>query len=213
MKGESAMSKLRIEYVKAAWLRENATQPQTRYGDASYKRLLEDIREHGIQKPLDVTRDGVILCGHRRWKCAQELGIEEVPVQFQEASDWMVREAKTQRRWAGTEYLYNYLHGGELPADMTAGRQVLYIEELCGRSMLTRMAKINMSPSVWGTATLIWRYCAIAKDDLAFRQRTIQYLVDGRRQAVIKSAIKANIPPRTLKAAIDESRDLRMEWA
>jgi len=42
--------------------------------------LKTDIAQHGIQHDLDITPDGRILDGLHRWKIAQDLGIDEVPV-------------------------------------------------------------------------------------------------------------------------------------
>jgi len=38
------------------------------------------IREFGFRQPIVVDEDGVIICGHTRFKAAQKLGREKVPV-------------------------------------------------------------------------------------------------------------------------------------
>ncbi|MAG92506.1 MAG: hypothetical protein CMJ48_01970 [Planctomycetaceae bacterium] len=38
------------------------------------------IREFGFRQPIVVDEDGVIIVGHTRYKAAQELGLEKVPV-------------------------------------------------------------------------------------------------------------------------------------
>lgn len=42
--------------------------------------LREDVRQRGVLLPLLVTRDGLVLDGHRRLAVARELGFERVPV-------------------------------------------------------------------------------------------------------------------------------------
>ena len=42
--------------------------------------IRESVREHGIQLPLLVTEDGLVLDGHMRLGLARELGLVEVPV-------------------------------------------------------------------------------------------------------------------------------------
>jgi protein gp37/ParB-like chromosome segregation protein Spo0J len=52
------------------------------YGDADPRdaELLENIRTRGMLHPLLVTRDGVIISGHRRWRAAQALGHTHIAV-------------------------------------------------------------------------------------------------------------------------------------
>lgn len=41
--------------------------------------FLEDVRNRGIQVPLEVLPDGTVLCGHRRLAAAKQLGLATVP--------------------------------------------------------------------------------------------------------------------------------------
>jgi ParB-like chromosome segregation protein Spo0J len=45
-----------------------------------YELLREDIREHGIRIPVEITKGNMILCGHERVKVALDLGIPKIPV-------------------------------------------------------------------------------------------------------------------------------------
>lgn len=38
------------------------------------------IREFGFRQPMVVDENSVIIVGHTRWKAAQKLGLEKVPV-------------------------------------------------------------------------------------------------------------------------------------
>lgn len=51
---------------------------RTDYGDIV--ELAESIREKGIIVPLIVAKDGTLIAGHRRYKAAKSIGLEEVPV-------------------------------------------------------------------------------------------------------------------------------------
>lgn len=46
--------------------------------------LVRSINEDGIREPLTVSKDGVLLSGHRRFAAAKYLGLETVPVRFTE---------------------------------------------------------------------------------------------------------------------------------
>jgi N6-adenosine-specific RNA methylase IME4 len=49
--------------------------------------LLDSIQKLGILEPLVVKRDGTIISGHRRWRAALALGIEEVPCRVEDYED------------------------------------------------------------------------------------------------------------------------------
>ncbi len=51
-----------------------------RINDAAVDAVAESIQRFGFRQPIVVDADGVIVCGHTRWKAAQKLGLTEVPV-------------------------------------------------------------------------------------------------------------------------------------
>jgi len=51
-----------------------------RINDAAVAAVAESIRRFGFRQPIVVDEAGVIVCGHTRWKAAQKLGLENVPV-------------------------------------------------------------------------------------------------------------------------------------
>jgi DNA modification methylase len=51
-----------------------------RINDAAVDAVAESIRRFGFRQPIVVDADGVIVCGHTRWKAAQKLGMEKAPV-------------------------------------------------------------------------------------------------------------------------------------
>ncbi len=51
-----------------------------RDNDAAVEAVAQSIRQFGFRQPIVVDGDGVIVCGHTRWKAAQKLGLEKVPV-------------------------------------------------------------------------------------------------------------------------------------
>src|ERR1051325_2639605 len=57
--------------------------------------LIESIRQHGIIQPLIVRQVGTrfeLIAGERRWRAAQELGLETVPAIVRTANDLEVLE-------------------------------------------------------------------------------------------------------------------------
>jgi len=51
-----------------------------RQNDQAVEAVARSIREFGFKQPIVVDTDGVIICGHTRYKAAQRLGLEKVPV-------------------------------------------------------------------------------------------------------------------------------------
>jgi DNA modification methylase len=51
-----------------------------RQNDAAVDAVAESIRQFGFRQPIVVDGDGVIICGHTRYRAALKLGLTEVPV-------------------------------------------------------------------------------------------------------------------------------------
>ncbi len=51
-----------------------------RLNDDAVEAVMNSIQAFGWRQPIVVDGDGVIICGHTRWKAAQRLGLQMVPV-------------------------------------------------------------------------------------------------------------------------------------
>ena len=51
-----------------------------RINDAAVDAVAESIRRFGFRQPIVVDSDGVMVCGHTRYRAAQKLGLTEAPV-------------------------------------------------------------------------------------------------------------------------------------
>jgi len=52
-----------------------------RLNDAAVDAVARSLQEFGFRQPIVVDAEGVIVCGHTRWKAAAKLGLIRVPVQ------------------------------------------------------------------------------------------------------------------------------------
>lgn len=98
-----------------------------RKNDEAVQAVANSIREFGFKQPIVVDADNVIIVGHTRYKAAQELGLETVPVLV--ASDLSEEQARAYR----------------LADNKTS--------ELAGRdftALAMEMSKINMDMSEFG---------------------------------------------------------------
>jgi ParB-like chromosome segregation protein Spo0J len=66
-----------------------------RQNDQAVEAVARSIREYGFRVPLVVDADSVIICGHTRYKAAQRLGLEKVPVHV--AKDLSPEQVKAYR--------------------------------------------------------------------------------------------------------------------
>lgn len=55
-----------------------------RINDRAVQAVAKSIQEFGFRQPIVVDTNGIIICGHTRFKAAQELGLAEVPVHVAE---------------------------------------------------------------------------------------------------------------------------------
>ena len=51
-----------------------------RINDDAVDAVAASLKEFGFRQPIVVDAKGVIVCGHTRFKAAQKLGLEKVPV-------------------------------------------------------------------------------------------------------------------------------------
>src|SRR5262245_4916911 len=66
-----------------------------RLNDDAVDAVAASIREFGFRQAIVVDADGVIICGHTRYKAAQKLGLEKVPVHV--AKDLTPEQIKAYR--------------------------------------------------------------------------------------------------------------------
>jgi len=66
-----------------------------RVNDAAVDAVARSIQQFGFRQPIVVDEDGVIICGHTRWKAARKLGLKTVPVHV--AKDLSPEQIKAYR--------------------------------------------------------------------------------------------------------------------
>ena len=69
---------MKIEFRKLTDIKPYEHNP--RRNDAAVAAVAESIRQFGFRQPIVVDAEGVIICGHTRYKAANKLGLAEVPV-------------------------------------------------------------------------------------------------------------------------------------
>jgi ParB family chromosome partitioning protein len=90
-----ADSRERVQKVPLDKIRPSPLQPRKQFSDESLRELADSIREQGIVQPLIVRPRGdafELIAGERRWRAAQILNLDDVPVIAREADDRTVLE-------------------------------------------------------------------------------------------------------------------------
>lgn len=84
---------MRIELWPLSQITPYENNPRT--NDDAVDAVAGSIREFGFRQPIVVDAEGVIICGHTRFKAAQKLGLETVPVHV--ATDLTPEQIKAYR--------------------------------------------------------------------------------------------------------------------
>lgn len=66
-----------------------------RLNDPAVGAVAESLRQFGFRQPIVVDANGVIICGHTRWKAAKKLGLPEIPVHV--ATDLTAEQVRAYR--------------------------------------------------------------------------------------------------------------------
>ena len=84
---------MKIELRNLSDIHPYANNP--RLNDDAVDAVAASLREFGFRQPIVVDTEGVIICGHTRWKAAQKLGLEKAPVHV--AKDLSPEQIKAYR--------------------------------------------------------------------------------------------------------------------
>ena len=85
----------KVHQINLASIVPSALQPRKDFGREALQELIDSIRQHGIIQPLIVREVGArfeLIAGERRWRAANEAGLDQVPVIIRIASDMEVLE-------------------------------------------------------------------------------------------------------------------------
>lgn len=93
--GTPADLRERVQRVPLSRIRPCPLQPRKDFSEETLRELADSIKEQGVVQPLIVRERGdhfELIAGERRWRAAQLLGLNEVPVIIRQADDREVLE-------------------------------------------------------------------------------------------------------------------------
>ena len=109
---------MQIQERKLETIRPYPNNP--RRNDEAVQAVAASIREFGWKQPIVVDRDGVIIVGHTRYKAAQELGLEKVPVLV--ADDLTEEQARAYRLADNKVAEFSFFDTEKLTAEISQAR-------------------------------------------------------------------------------------------
>lgn len=71
-------------------IRFRKNEPEPDKTEPGWEAFVESIREEGVRQPLDVTKDGQVIHGRRRWFAARILKLDRVPIIVRDEADAFV---------------------------------------------------------------------------------------------------------------------------
>lgn len=85
-----------VRQISVEAIRENRSQPRTRFDEQALDELAASIREHGLIQPLIVSEDAPgryeLIAGERRLRAARRAGLAEVPALIKSATPQQLLE-------------------------------------------------------------------------------------------------------------------------
>lgn len=130
--------------ISVELIERNPFQPRREFDPAAINELADSIRKHGVLQPLLVRADGdsyQLVAGERRWRAAQQIGLENIPCRVVELEDSQVCEAAIEENLKRQDL--NVLEKAEAFRDYLE-RFGGTVEELSKRLSMNRSTVSNM---------------------------------------------------------------------
>lgn len=193
-------------------LRDADFEPATRLkDDKSLRRLRESIREKGVLIPIMIREDGTIIDGHRRVKCAKDIGLGQVPVVvidgdiaslFRELND-------TRKQVTGAQWMDGYTRGADVPERIRSKIEALQV--IVGREGIERLVSLGVSPVLYNVVRRTAAYCDRG-DDILFQAEVIYWVTEYHQALHLHRALRDFVSPEIILQAVEEGRELVAKW-
>jgi hypothetical protein len=184
--------------------------PPTRLSKHALGALMADIKVNGVELPVVVRMNGELIDGHRRVACARALGIKQVPVIVKDSAGLYTRLNKGRKPVGGSEWLYVYMHGGEVPEEDVLPH-IKQIERLVGQAGLRELSELGCSHEIITETRRLSKYCYDAHID-EFMAQAMMWMARKKMQMAVRIAQQEGAPPDEIITAIDSDVILVNVW-
>ena len=198
-------------WIKLSELTNAAYNPPHRILDVAD--LVTAIRQTGYVTPIVVTKDGVIVEGHRRVAACRELGMEGIPAHVVDASEAEKLYAALNaaiKKHTGADHLHVYLRSPDA-LSLSARRGMSKMEQAIGREVMEVLADRGGSMATYRQAVQVARYCNV-EDETEWLKSIVLWLIKNRQTYQVRKAMEEGILPSAMLESIERGAPLRRTW-
>jgi ParB/RepB/Spo0J family partition protein len=87
--------KMQIKNVGIENIFRDKEQPRKYFDEEAMERLVQSIKDNGIESPIIIRPDGTIIDGERRWKASQQAGLKEIPCIITDKTDILEQQLRS----------------------------------------------------------------------------------------------------------------------
>lgn len=185
--------------------------PRRRDKDPKFKQLVASVEKFGILSPLEVTRDGRVINGHRRLEAAKRCGLVQVPVTVLDGDPAVLFSEMngTMRPMSPAESAEAYLLSGGrvIPKSKDIQRDIAAIEAAFGRTGLEKLVASEASPRHIRAVHACAAYCE-RDDDAAFKKKLFHWLLGRKMTYRLRRAMEDQVPAQAIIDAVENDVDI-----
>lgn len=200
-----------LKYVSLSQLKPSKHNPPGRQ-KRDIRSLAKSIQEIGLQYPILISENNVIIDGHRRVAAHRDMGLETIPCIVSMHADPNAVYAgvnSNSRRVTGNDALAVYLVE---PTAVSARTRHNFeeMEQRLGRALCRDIQKHGKTYTVYRMAREICKACDL--DDNEQIQKTVVWFLTRESPAYVKSLFNTKtLSPATILRAVKANRPLRVK--
>ena len=183
--------------------------------NAKYKKLRSNIKINGLIVPIIVGADMKLVDGHRRLNCIRDLGIKTIPaivnnnITPKNYDKMFVTANEDTLSITTAQECERYLKGA-LISDSTY-KVIKELEAIGGRNFIKRIVSDGNSPISYHIAIKQFRnYTGLTTRKMA--RKLVYWMLNIGSAYKLKSAMAVFIPAKILISAVEDRKDISVDW-
>lgn len=185
--------------------------PAVRVEGKNLKNLLDLIREKGFQIPVALSRDGILGDGHRRVRCAQIIGLKQIPaIRYDLSVEDLYEMNYGLRKITDKEWMAIFANNGPRGIPPKKLNKIIELERIIGNEGIIRLVTQKISPYILSLSRSVANYCGNDTGD--FLKTVLWWLVERNQQFAVRSAMRGGIEAETLEKAIVGGKHIVKKW-
>jgi hypothetical protein len=198
--------------VPLALLRDANWNPPNRISKTAIKSLADSMEKIGLLHPVTITKERMIIEGHRRVAAAKWLKWKDIECNIVQGDPAEIYASvnSTPRKMAGNDALGVWLKEPHAVLEST-NKNFSMIESMVGRELLQEVFAGGFSMRLIRTARKICRYCDMDSDETL--QKVIKWFLKFPVAGLAMKAMDNGVDPKTIMQAVDRSKPIKLKIA